>query len=774
MAQTVVAAKNIQDKLIDAKELKPKWVVLKYDERMEEYDEAKVADAIFLAAQDVGGTDYSLAQAIAADVTRYLLTQYGRLKTISTRDIGDAVERTLIHAQHVKTAKAYILNRDRKREEYEAKIRLGVRDDIGMELNALVVMRNKYLLKDEAGDAAETPAQAFDRVARALAAVEKGKRKQDKWFTEFQKVMHSRRMLPAGRTLANAGTINNQLANCFVMPFPDDIEEIFDAVKGSSVLKKNGGGVGFSFSKIRPKGDLVTKTSGTACGPVALMAILDHASDIFLQAGGRRSGNMVTLADNHPDIFDFITCKESGTTLPHINYSIEVSDALMKAAEADDDWDLINPRDGSVAQTVKARSVLDQAARLAWKNGDPGMIFIDEINRYNPTPHVARLETVNLCGEQPLLSCEACNLGSINLAAHVVPKKGKQSTIGQFEFDYDMLDESTRIGVRMLDNVISVCTYPLQEVDDVVKANRKIGLGVMGWADALIKLGIPYNSDKARKLATKVMKRIQTIGHETSEALGKEKGSFPNFKGSMWDKKRGHKHFRNATVTTIAPTGSLSMTAGCSGGIEPHFALAFFRKAMGSYELPEVNKDLVVALKRANGTYSSQLMNQIAKKGSIQRMSDIPDDIREVFVTSMDITPEDHILMQAAFQKYTDNAVSKTINMPHSATVEDVSEAFMLAWKTKCKGITVYRDGSRDVQVLNVGSASDSDGKKLPTSSTSSVASRSSRVATKSAPTKAPQVKHISKSECPECGATMMMQEGCKTCPACSYSACSI
>jgi ribonucleoside-diphosphate reductase alpha chain len=738
----------------------PTWQVVKIDGETETYDQAKVADSIFLAAQEAGGTDQSLAKSLAGHVLTYLHLQFGRQQQISTRDIGDAVERILIEHHHVATAKAYILNRDKKREVYEAKIRLGVKDDVGMSVNSLVVMRNKYLRKPQAtshkpqaGGEYETPRQAFARVAKALAGAEKSQSLRMTWESRFMSVMATRRMLPAGRTLANAGTVNNQLANCFVMPFPDDIGEIFEVVKESSILKKNGGAVGFSFSQVRPKGDVVATTSGGAAGPVALMGILDHASEIFTQAGGRRSGNMVTLSMSHPDIYEFIGCKESGTNLPNINYSLEVSDAFMKAVERDEEWNLINPRNGEVTQTVSAVSLFEYAARMAWKRGDPGMIFIDEINKYNPTPHVGRLNTVNLCGEQPLLDYEACNLGSINLAAHVVPSKGKQSTIGDYTFDFKLLDETTAVGVRMLDNVVSVCSYPLEKIDRQVKGNRKIGLGIMGWADALIKLGIPYQSEEARTLAQKVMKRIQKVAEESSVALGKEKGSFPNFPGSRWEKK-GYSHFRNATLTTIAPTGSLSMVAGCSGGVEPVFALAFFRKAMGNYELPEVNDDLMVALKRANGVYSEQLVADIARLGSVQSLGEVPDNIRKVFVTAMDIAPEDHVLMQAAFQKYTDNAVSKTINLPASASVDDVMDAFTLAWKTKCKGITVYRDKSRDWQVLNVGTSN----QKPVTRQKNSM--------------KKYPLNDV--SACPECGGNLMMVEGCSTCQNCSFSACSV
>lgn len=754
---------------------KVSWVVVKLDNELEEYSQEKVADVIFLTAQDVGGTDSALAKDLAKKVTFYLQLQFGRMKHISTRDVGDAVERVLIENHHIRTAKAYILNRDKKREEYEAKIRLGVKDDVGMGLNTLLIMKNKYLLKDDEGEVIETPRQAFERVAKALSQSEKGKRAQKEWYEKFLEVMVERRMLPGGRTLANAGTVNNQLANCFVIPFEDDIEAIFESVKDSSILKKNGGGVGFSFSKIRPKGDEVKTTSGSASGPVALMAILDHASGIFMQAGGRRSGNMVTLSVSHPDIFEFIACKESGANLPNINYSVEITNNFMRAVVNDEEWDLVNPRTSEVTQSVLARSVMDQMVRMAWKTGDPGLIFVDEINKYNPTPHVGRLETVNLCGEQPLLSHEACNLGSVNLANHLIAIKGKQSTVGDYEIDWDALEDTVCIGVRMLDNVVDVCTYPLEKIDKVVKGNRKIGLGVMGWADVLIRLGIPYNDPKAMRLARKMMRFVRDAAWETSNKLGSERGSFPNFRGSIWE-KRGYKYFRNATVTTIAPTGSLSMAAGCSSGVEPHFALAYYRKSMGEYELPEVNEDLVNALKRSNGVYSSELMSLVAKYGSVQDIDLVPENLRQVFVTAMDIDADSHVRMQAAFQQFTDNAVSKTINLPAEATVDDVVEAFISAWELKCKGITIYRDKSRDVQVLNVG---DGSGKQKVKKAKSKLRARRP-VSIKGDKLKDLSMKTAAGSAvssddaCPECGGKLMMQEGCMTCASCSYSACSV
>ncbi len=720
--------------------------VLKRDEKDEVLDVAKIADSIFLAAQDVGGTDDKLALEIAKEVVEHIKKQYGRMGRVSSAEIGDMVERILLTRTHYKTAKAYILNREKKRQVEASKRALGVMDDVGLSYNALVVAKEKYLLKDVEGEATETVGGMFNRAAKFLAKSEKVNERKN-WEAKFAKVMREQRFIPGGRTLANAGTPNNQLANCFVMPMPDDIEGIFESVKESSVLKKYGGGVGFTFGHIRPKGDRVATTSGAASGPVALMQLVNDASDIYLQAGKRRSGNMVTLPVTHPDIIDFIHCKESGYNLPHINYSIAATRKFMEAAKKGQEWELVNPRNGAVTARVSARGILEEAARMAWRNGDPGIIFVDRINEDNPTPHVGVLETVNLCGEQPLLSYEACNLGSVNLAVHVA------GTNGDSKVDWKKLKETVELGVRMLDDVVSVCGYPLQKVADTVHGNRKIGLGVMGWADMLVKLHVPYNSPKALKLAEEVMKFVQETGHKASEQLGKEKGNFPTFKGSSWQKK-GYKHFRNATVTTIAPTGSISMMAGASSGIEPHFALAYYRKSMGQYNLPEVNTDLVRAIKHVNGLYSAELMDEIARKGSIQHLEAIPKAIREVFVTAMDITPETHVRMLAAFQKYTDNAVSKTINLPGSATVDDVIAVFYLASELRCKGITVYRDGSRGEQVLNVGTSEKPESQKT-------------QVTRKSEKSEG-QIGNT----CPNCGGKLVREEGCRKCYSCGFAVC--
>ena len=559
--------------------------------------------------------------------------------------------------------------------------------------NSLTIIRNKYLAKDDSGNIIETPEQWLRRVAKAVAAVEE---KKKKWEDLFFQIIESLEFLPGGRTLANAGTVNGQLANCFVLPFEDNIEEIFEVVRESAILKKNGGGVGFSFSKIRPRGDGIATTSGRACGPVALMKVLDACSEILLQDGGRRSGNMVVLSVSHPDVIEFISCKDRDSELNQINYSLGITDKFMQAVIKGKDWSLINPRTGKTVNKIKARSIFELACDHAWKNGDPGIIFMDRINRDNPTPQVGPLEAVNLCGEQPLLPYEACNLGSINILKFI--KSGK--------VDYERLEEVTKIAVRFLDDVISVCRYPVSKVDRMVKANRKIGLGILGWADFLIELGISYDSIEGLKLAEKVMKFIQTTAWEASEKLGREKGSFTNFVGSIWQ-KRGYKTFRNATLTTIAPTGSISLVAGVSSGIEPIFAGSFYRKAMGGKIIEEKH----------------------------------PKINEKYFKTAMQIAPSWHVKMQAAFQKYTDNAVSKTINLPEKATVKDIEEAFMLAYKLGCKGITVYRDKSKGDQVLNVNP---------------------------------PKASHLGGQDCPDCGTKLVIEEGCEKCPSCGYGKCSV
>lgn len=571
--------------------------------------------------------------------------------------------------------------------------------------NAEVVLAKRYRRWDADGKHQESTREMFWRVASAIAEeeakYEKSPYKPDELALKFYGLMASRRFLPNSPTLMNAGTDIGQLAACFVLPVDDSIEGIFDAVKYAAMIHKSGGGTGFAFSRLRPRNSRVGSTGGVASGPVSFMRIFNTATEQIKQGGKRRGANMGILRVDHPDILDFINAKQVEGEFTNFNLSVGLTEKFMDAVEKRENYDLVDPHTKKTVGKLNAGEVFDLLVKDAWKSGDPGIVFLDRINEDNPTPLQGQIESTNPCGEQPLLPYEACNLGSINLSLFINENRDWliNNPIAD-GLDWDSLKETVSLAVRFLDNVIDASKYPLKQIGDTVRRNRKIGLGVMGFADMLYQLGIPYDSEAGLRMAEKVMKFIDNVGHEASQQLAKERGSFNDFAYSAFP-PMGIKARRNATVTTIAPTGTISIIGGCSSGIEPLFALSFTRNVMDGQKLTEVNPYFEAALRR-QGVYSQAIVDEVAEKGSIQNI-DLPEELKKVFVTAMDIAPLWHVRMQAAFQKHTDNAVSKTVNLPNSATEDDIREVYWLAYKEGCKGVTVYRDGCRSLQVLATG-----------------------------------------------------------------------
>ncbi len=656
--------------------------IKKRDGRIEEFDRSKIANAVFKAFIATKSKDGRRAEEIAAQVVKLIEERIPGIPGVE--DVQDAVEDVLIKNGYAAVAKAYILYREKRAQIRKAKQFFGVSDELKLSVNAVRVLERRYLLKDEHGSVIETPAQLFRRVAKAIALDPESEE-------EFLNILINLEFLPNTPTLMNAGTDLGQLSACFVIPVWDSLVSIFDAVKSMAIIQQSGGGTGFSFSRLRPRGDIVRSTKGVASGPVTFMRVFDTTTDVIKQGGKRRGANMGILRADHPDIIEFITSKTKEGFLTNFNISVAVDDKFMKAVKKDEEYELINPRNKEVVKKVRARDMWNLIITMAWRTGDPGVVFIDEINRHNPTPHIGKMESTNPCGEQPLLPYESCNLGSINLAKMV-----KDS-----EIDWEKLERTINVAVKFLDNVIDVNKYPLREIEDITNANRKIGLGVMGFADMLVQLGIPYDSEEALKKGEEIMSFIKEKSHAASERLAQERGAFPNFRGSIYKTP-----IRNSTVTTVAPTGTISIIAGCSSGIEPLFAVSFVRNVMEGTKLLEVNP-YFEAVAKERGFYSEELMMRIAKQGTLAGIEEVPEDVKRVFVTAFDIAPEWHVRMQAAFQKYTDNAVSKTINFPHDVDIKEVEMAYMLAYELKCKGITVYRYGSKVEQVLYLGDITD-------------------------------------------------------------------
>ncbi|KKS98897.1 MAG: Ribonucleoside-diphosphate reductase [Candidatus Woesebacteria bacterium GW2011_GWB1_43_14] len=675
----------------------------------EPFDPGKLFVGIWKAALDVGGKDKKLAKKLGLQVLTLVNKHYPNGEAIPTFEIGEFAEKVLVENGHTKTAKAFILYRENKRHARQDKSKLGVEDDIGLSYNTLYILKERFLKRNEKGNIVETPKKLVERVAKFLAQAEKTKKLEQKWQEDFYKIMSSFEFLPGTRTLTNAGKRTPQLANCFVWPVEDDIDEIFNILHKSTLIKKHGGGCGYNFSRVRPEGDSVGGIPGLAAGPVKMIEMYDLMTSLFRQEGKYESGNMAILNANHPDVFNFISSKQTDGYLSKTNISIGITDQFMKAALRNQDWELINPRTGEIVNTVKAKSILQLMAQMAWATGDPGIINLSAMNKgtalANPLlKKRGMIEATNPCGEVPLYPYESCNLGYVNFSKFIVNNR----------FDFKRLSDVMAIAVRLMDNVIESSWFPIPQVTESVRAHRRIGIGAVGWAEALAKMGIAYDSTEAFKLAGKVARVMYKSAFEASCDLSEEKGPFPLVNDSIWAHTK--RKPRNVALLTFPPSSSNAVICETSFGIEPYFALAYEQNVLGGMRLKNIVPFFVEELKRRK-IYSEGLIQKVIENhGSVQGIDEVPPDMQKIFRVAHDIKWQDHIKMQAAFQKWTDNAITKTINLPSNATPTDIEEAFVMAWKLGCKGLTVYRDQTKNNQVINFGKDNKKDVlRKCPT-----------------------------------------------------------
>ena len=711
--------------------------VIKLSGQKEMFSVEKITESIWMAAQKVGGNDKNLALELGELVKETLEIRYPNGESIKTTEIGELVEKVLIERGHAKTAKEFIRFRENKKHARQDKESLGVKDDIGLSYNTLYILKQRYLSRNEKGEIIETPGGMFDRVARFLASVEKGKKNQDMWYKKFYDVMINFEFHPGTRPLANAGKKAAQLGNCFVWPVEDDINFIFKILHQSTLIKKHGGGCGYNFSNVRPEGDVVGGIPDLAAGPVKIIEMFDLMTSLFRQEGRYESGNMAVLNADHADIFNFIAAKQNDGYLSKTNISVGITDAFMQAALKGKDWKLVNPRTNEVVNTVKASSILELMATMAWQTGDPGILNLSAINKGTQfgNPLLAKkgpILATNVCGEIPQYPYESCNLGYVNFVKFVNPEART--------FDFDKLTSVMVIATRLMDNVIDASWFPVTEVTESVRAHRRIGIGCVGWAEALTILGIPYDSKEAFDLAEHVTKTMYEAAFEASCKLAKEKGPFPLVKDSIWAKRA--KKPRNVALLTFPPSSGNAVICETSFGIEPYFALAYEQNVLDGMHLRTV-VPLFVKKLQERGIYSDALIQMVIDHhGSIQNIQEIPAYIRRIFKVAHDINWRDHIKMQAAFQRWTDNAITKTINMPASATPKDIQEAYVLAWKLGCKGLTVYRDRTKNDQVFEFG------GRKNPPAGGVNI--------------------------CPNCSGKLIRDRKCLKCKKCGYSTCEL